>query len=701
MAISSFLSVRKRPIVVVVAVTLFIFLSSLFLFFSPGPSALPFFSSSSSHLSSQVSIPVSSNASSPETPTSVASNGGSSSTSADRVSADASPPGTGTAIAFDAVSNSTAGPPRPDATAAAGAGDAEADVPQPDHGMPPAATEARGSVGNGETAAGVSSGRDEEGQGGGAAVEEPVELPSWELCKVGKEVEAADYIPCLDNVKAIKALKSRRHMEHRERHCPTEPRPRCLVPLPERYRRPVPWPRSRDMIWYNNVPHPKLVEYKKDQNWVRKSGNYFVFPGGGTQFKNGVTAYIRFIEQILPNIQWGIHTRTVLDVGCGVASFGGYLLDRNVITMSFAPKDEHEAQIQFALERGIPAFLAVIGTQKLPFPDNSFDVIHCARCRVHWYADGGKPLLELNRVLRPGGYYIWSATPVYRKDPRDIDDWNAVVALTKSICWRTVVKSRDSNKIGVVIYQKPTSNSCYLERKNNEPPLCSESDQSRFPWYKPLDSCLFPAVPSSGGGNSWPISWPERLNMKHSTTSNNSSIQFPQEKIDSDTNYWKDLVSEVYLNEFAVNWSSVRNVMDMNAGFGGFAASIIDRPLWVMNVVPVDQPDTLHIIFNRGLIGVYHDWCESFNTYPRTYDLLHMSYLLGPLTKRCHIIEVAAEIDRILRPGRWFVLQDTIDVIRKMEPVLRSLHYKTTIVKHQFLVATKGFWRPGSTGSKS
>jgi len=248
MAISSFLSVRKRPIVVVVAVTLFIFLSSLFLFFSPGPSALPFFSSSSSHLSSQVSIPVSSNASSPETPTSVASNGGSSSTSADRVSADASPPGTGTAIASDAVSNSTADPPRPDATAAAGAGDAEADVPQPDHVMPPAATEASGSAGNGETAAGVSSERDEEGQGGGGAVEEPVELPSWELCKVGKGVEAADYIPFLDNVEAIKALKSRRHMEHRERHCPTEPRPRCLVPLPERYRRPVPWPRSRDMV---------------------------------------------------------------------------------------------------------------------------------------------------------------------------------------------------------------------------------------------------------------------------------------------------------------------------------------------------------------------------------------------------------------------------------------------------------------------
>lgn len=92
--------------------------------------------------------------------------------------------------------------------------------------------------------------------------------------------------------------------------------------------------------------------------------------------------------QTLPAIKWGRHVRVILDVGCGVASFGGYLLDGNVITMSFAPKDEHEAQIQFALERGIPATLSVIGTQRLMFPDNAYDLIHCARCRVHWDADG-------------------------------------------------------------------------------------------------------------------------------------------------------------------------------------------------------------------------------------------------------------------------------------------------------------------------
>nr|CAB3478730.1 unnamed protein product [Digitaria exilis] len=287
MAISSalsFLSDRKRPIAV--AVTVFIVLSSLFILFNPAPSPLQFFSSPSSHISSsETSIPLSSNASPPEAPTAVASNGLSSSTPADPVpvSGDASPPVTATGIASDGVGSSTADPPRPDLAAADR--DAEADAPQPDHGTPSASADESGSAGDSDTTPGVSGERDGEGPGGGGgsgsgsgAEAEPVRLPSWELCEVGKGVAAADYIPCLDNVKAIKSLKSTRHMEHRERHCP-EPRPRCLVPLPDRYRRPVPWPLSRDMIWYNNVPHPKLVQYKKDQNWVRKSGSLYLSNG--------------------------------------------------------------------------------------------------------------------------------------------------------------------------------------------------------------------------------------------------------------------------------------------------------------------------------------------------------------------------------------------------------------------------------------
>ncbi|GAB4827632.1 hypothetical protein Ancab_034516 [Ancistrocladus abbreviatus] len=504
----------------------------------------------------------------------------------------------------------------------------------------------------------------------------------WKVCKgVG-----VDYIPCLDNWKAIKALKSRKHMEHRERHCP-KPLPRCLVSLPRGYKTPIPWPKSRDMIWFNNVPHPKLVEYKKDQNWVQKSGDYLVFPGGGTQFKNGVANYIKFIKKTLPSIQWGKNIRVVLDVGCGVASFGGYLLDRNVITMSFAPKDEHEAQIQFALERGIPATLSVIGTQKLTFPDNAYDLIHCARCRVHWDGDGGRPLMELNRILRPGGFFIWSATPVYRNDEQDQRIWNSMVTLTKAICWKVVAKTLDGTGIGLVIYQKPVSSSCYEEREQNDPPMCNR-EAINISWYTPLERCL-PQLPP--GANIWPPSWPKRLT---NTPVDLSAETNAQDMFVSDTKQWSKLVSEVYMNGLGINWTSVRNVMDMNAHYGGFAAVLIDKPLWVMNVIPIHEPDTLPVIFDRGLIGIYHDWCESFNTYPRTYDLLHAASLFGSLTKRCNIIDIAVEMDRILRPGGWTLIQDTKDAIGELSAILRTLHWQVSLYEDQYLVGKKGFWRP-------
>jgi hypothetical protein len=41
-----------------------------------------------------------------------------------------------------------------------------------------------------------------------------------------------------------------------------------------------------------------------------------------------------------------------------------------------------------------------------------------------------------------------------------------------------------------------------------------------------------------------------------------------------------------------------------------FAAALINRKLdcWVMNAVPVTEPNTLPVIYDRGLLGVAHDW---------------------------------------------------------------------------------------------
>ena len=57
-----------------------------------------------------------------------------------------------------------------------------------------------------------------------------------------------------------------------------------------------------------------------------------------------------------------------------------------------------------------------------------------------------------------------------------------------------------------------------------------------------------------------------------------------------------------------VNETQVRNVMDMNALCGGFAVALSTWPVWVMNIVPVSMNNTLSAIYNRGLLGAFHDW---------------------------------------------------------------------------------------------
>ncbi|KAJ0086202.1 hypothetical protein Patl1_08212 [Pistacia atlantica] len=557
---------------------------------------------------------------------------------------------------------------------------------------------------------------------------------NWKLCNA---TAGPDYIPCLDNWQTIRRLRSTKHYEHRERHCPEEA-PTCVVPLPEGYRRSIKWPKSRSKIWYYNVPHTKLAEIKGHQNWVKVDGEYLTFPGGGTQFKNGALHYIDFIQNVSPflftislllqgpsgawtytgdtvyliltdvsapsrpDIAWGSRSRVILDVGCGVASFGGFLFEKDVLAMSFAPKDEHEAQVQFALERGIPAILSVMGTRRLPYPSSVFDLIHCARCRVPWHIEGGALLLELNRVLRPGGYFVWSATPVYQKLPEDVGIWIAMSELTKSMCWDLKTIKKDKlNGVAAAIYQKPTSNDCYKKRPKNEPPLCNESDDPNAAWNVSLKPCMHRIpVDKSKRGSQWPLQWPLRLEKPPYWLNSEVGVygKAAPEDFTADYQHWKHVVFNSYLNGIGIDWSNVRNVMDMRAVYGGFAAALKDLKMWVMNVVPIDSPDTLPIIYERGLFGLYHDWCESFSTYPRTYDLLHADHLLSIIKKRCNLKAVIAEVDRILRPDGSLIVRDDVETISEVEGLIKSLQWEIRMVYSKdnvgMLCAHKTYWRP-------
>lgn len=174
---------------------------------------------------------------------------------------------------------------------------------------------------------------------------------------------------------------------------------------------------------------------------------------------------------MVPDIEWGKNIRIVLHIGCTDVSFGAFLLDMDVLTLSLGLKDDLVDLAQVALERGFPAVVNPFASRRLPFPSGVFDAIHCGGCNVAWHSNGlfplpllsfcffssfsfllflfyyflwlrltcndwqwlnisgAKLLLEMNRILRPGGYFILSS----KHD--NIEDEEGVTSIPPLITW--------------------------------------------------------------------------------------------------------------------------------------------------------------------------------------------------------------------------------------------------------------------------
>ncbi|CAI5937283.1 unnamed protein product, partial [Closterium sp. NIES-64] len=509
--------------------------------------------------------------------------------------------------------------------------------------------------------------------------------------------ELSEIVPCLSPAmnKQMKLKLNTKVMEHYERHCPSDDlMPHCLVPQPPGYKTSIPWPRSRDEVWRANVPHTLLATEKSDQHWMVVDGDIIRFPGGGTHFPGGADKYIERIGKMMGdengNFSVGGKIRTVLDIGCGVASFGAYLLEHSVLTMSVAPNDVHENQIQFALERGLPAFLGVMGTQRLPFPSLAFDLAHCSRCRIDWLQRDGLLLLELDRVIRPGGYWVWSAPPVYREDEENQKLWTDMLAFMGRMCWKVKAQSGQT-----AIFKKPKTNLCIKKRAADvEPPLCDATRVSpNSAWYTPMDACVN-TVPK-GKKNKLIQPWPERL---VSPSPRIDLLGLAKSDFEADTEAWEKIVADYDsllggqallrpLDKAASKSKAskaafpVRNVIDINAHMGGFAAALAaqGQEVWVMNTVPPQGEASgagLAMVYDRGLIGVFHDWCEPFSTYPRTYDLVHAWRAVSQVLKRkCSLEALLLELDRILRPKGVLLFRDSADVIARLEKRLKAVKW--------------------------
>lgn len=94
----------------------------------------------------------------------------------------------------------------------------------------------------------------------------------------------------------------------------------------------------------------------------------------------------------------------LLDIGCGSGGIS-LILKETMPLMDLYGVDISQDAVCIANKRGLKAFQADLNSSKLPFHDNSFDLVFCGEVIEHIF-DTDFLLDEANRVLKPGGTLI-------------------------------------------------------------------------------------------------------------------------------------------------------------------------------------------------------------------------------------------------------------------------------------------------------
>lgn len=102
----------------------------------------------------------------------------------------------------------------------------------------------------------------------------------------------------------------------------------------------------------------------------------------------------------------GFDGQCVLDYGCGpghdLVGFSHFSNCHSLVGADVSSTSLSEASARLSLHQCAPSLVLIDDSGILPFADNSFDHIHSSGV-LHHVPDPGATLLELKRVLRPGG----------------------------------------------------------------------------------------------------------------------------------------------------------------------------------------------------------------------------------------------------------------------------------------------------------
>ncbi|TMW92971.1 hypothetical protein EJD97_012341 [Solanum chilense] len=197
--------------------------------------------------------------------------------------------------------------------------------------------------------------------------------------------------------------------------CEPLPRRRCHPAAPQEYVEPYPFPESQwrtpsdfSVVWtaFTCKNYDCLVNRARNQRGFDDCKDCFDLNGRERRrwtAKNG--AGLDFsIDEVLAVKKAGT-IRIGLDIGGGVATFAVRMRERNV-TILTTSMNLNGPFNSFIASRGvIPLYVSI--SQRLPFFDNTLDIVHSMHVLSNWIPETLLHFLlfDIYRVLRPGGLF--------------------------------------------------------------------------------------------------------------------------------------------------------------------------------------------------------------------------------------------------------------------------------------------------------
>lgn len=207
---------------------------------------------------------------------------------------------------------------------------------------------------------------------------------------------------------------------------PTKLLNNCYVKKPENYSLMF---NRRERLW--NIHVANVGKMNRSNEWFKLQADgqrWFTVRGDVLRFEeNGGTSvrhwgdnfeYLRLVVQHT-NIYSRCSNRTkpvILDTGAGAASLSAAARDvrggnGTIRVLSSVPSNDYFTLGAMISERALPVFIHFFDGKQMPVANSSFDVVHCRWC-WHHYAGYDVWLREVDRILLPGGAFVFTFVPM-------------------------------------------------------------------------------------------------------------------------------------------------------------------------------------------------------------------------------------------------------------------------------------------------